>query len=163
MSKSMEKIKIKTKEIEEEKIGEETPKTEIAEEETISKQDIEKREAEIKAQDEEELVEQREKIKEIPKRKMTEEERIKILSEKYPGASEVQLKNYLEALAKVVKMNIFDKMRGKEKLFLKEQLALRDWKNQKAALDFLSKSKKTIEVMEGVKEILKEAVEKNKE
>ncbi len=60
----MEKIKITTKEIEEKKIEKGALKQEVGEE-IISEEDIEKREAGIKAQDEEELVKQREKVKEI--------------------------------------------------------------------------------------------------
>ena len=142
MNDNPEKIKINTEKVEEKKIVEGVPEKEI-EGEKISEEEIKEQEAEIEAKDEEELAKEREKIKEMPEQKeeKTIEDRvIEKLSEEYPKVPKDLLKNYIEATKKLGELNIPTKLREEEDLTLKEKLALKDWKNIKATMNFLEKT-----------------------
>ena len=142
----MEKVKIETKEAGEKK-AEGMAKEEMeggVEEEEISEEDIAKQEAEIKTQDQDKLVKQREKIKEMPEQKeekTVKERTIEKLSKEYPNAPEDLLKNYIEATKKLAEMGILTKLKEEKNLMLKEKLALLDWKNIKATINLFKKSK----------------------
>ena len=146
MENNSEKIKIETREVKEsgdEKIREGGPEEEIGGEK-ISEEEIKKQEAEIEAKDEEKLSEERKKIKEMPgekEEKTIEERTIEKLSEEHPNVPEDLLKNYIEATKKLAKMNIPTKLREKKDLTSIEKLALQDWKNIKATMDLLERSK----------------------